>query len=59
MPDVGGLSTIVYGVSIQETDQLGKSRIRIPATEIVEKSPAMIEVIGNVLHDQCRELYLS
>jgi tRNA(adenine34) deaminase len=52
------LTTIVYGVSIEETAQLGKSRIRVSAQEIIEKSPVMIEVIGNVLRDECRSLYV-
>jgi tRNA(adenine34) deaminase len=51
-------TTIVYGVSIEETAQLGKSRIRVSAKEIIEKSPVMIEVIGDVLRDECRSLYV-
>ena len=52
------LTTIVYGVSIEETAKLGKSRIRVSAKEIIEKSPVMIEVIGDVLRDECRSLYV-
>ena len=51
------LTTIVYGASIEETARLGKARIRISAKEIAEKSPAMIEVIGGVLHEECLALY--
>jgi tRNA(Arg) A34 adenosine deaminase TadA len=51
------LTTIVYGVSIEETAQMGKSRIRVSAKEIVERSPVMIEVIGDVLWQECRALY--
>ncbi|MCL5995053.1 MAG: nucleoside deaminase [Chloroflexi bacterium] len=51
------LTTIVYGVSIAETARLGKSRIHVSATEIVEKSPVMIEIIGNILNDECKSLY--
>ena len=52
------LTTIVYGVSIEETAEMGKSRIRMSATkEITEKSPVMIEVIGEVLREECRSLY--
>jgi tRNA(adenine34) deaminase len=51
------LTTIVYGVSIHETARLGKSRILVSSKEIVEKSPAMIEVIGGILRDHCRSLY--
>lgn len=52
------LTTIVYGVSIEETAQLGKSRIHVSAKEIIEKSPVMIEVIGDVLRDECWSLYV-
>ena len=50
------LTTIVYGASLEETAQLGKARIHISANEIVEKSPAMIEIIGGVLREECLEL---
>ncbi len=52
------LTTIVYGISIQETAQLGKSRIQVNSTEIVEKSPVMLEIIGSILKDECESLYL-
>ncbi|GAK58752.1 CMP/dCMP deaminase, zinc-binding [Candidatus Vecturithrix granuli] len=52
------VTTIVYGISIEETARLGKSRILIPSTEIIQKSPVMIEVIGNVLKDECKQLYI-
>ena len=52
------VTAIVYGVSIDETARLGKSRIRISASDIVAKSPAMVEVIGGVLEDECRALYV-
>lgn len=51
------LTTIVYGVSIEETAKLGKSRIRVSTEEIVEKSPIMLEVIGGVLREECLSLY--
>jgi tRNA(Arg) A34 adenosine deaminase TadA len=51
------LTTIVYGVSIEETARLGKTRILLPASEIIDRSPVMIEVVADVLADQCRALY--
>jgi tRNA(adenine34) deaminase len=51
------LTTIVYGISIQETAQLGRSRIQVSAKEIAERSPVRLEVIGDVLRDECRALY--
>jgi tRNA(Arg) A34 adenosine deaminase TadA len=51
------LTTIVYGASIEETARLGKARIQVGADEIAQRSPAMLEVIGGVLHDRCLALY--
>jgi tRNA(adenine34) deaminase len=51
------LTTIVYGASIQEVAQLGRSRINASSREIVERSLEMIEIIGDVRGDACRSLY--
>ena len=51
------VTSIVYGASIQDTARLDKSRILVGAREIVEKSPAMIEVIGGILERECLALY--
>lgn len=51
------MTTIVYGISIEETAKLGRSRIQVSAKQIIEKSPRFIEVIGNILHDECKKLY--
>lgn len=51
------LTTMVYGASIEETAQLGKASIHVSANEIVERSPVMIEVIGDVLREECLALY--
>ena len=52
------LTTLVFGTSIRDTANLGKSRIMVSATEIVEKSPVMVEVIGGVLREECMSLYV-
>ena len=52
------VTTIVYGISIQETADMGRSRIQISANEIIARSPCSIEVIGGILHDECKLLYL-
>ncbi len=52
------LTTIVYGASIEETAQLGKSRILVGCQEIVDRSPALLEVVGGVLNEECRALYI-
>ena len=51
------ITTIVYGVSIEETARLGKARILVGCQEIIERSPAFVEVVAGVLRDECRELY--
>jgi tRNA(adenine34) deaminase len=52
------MTTIVYGISIEETAESGRSRIQLSTHQIIEKSPCVIEVIGNILHDECKMLYL-
>lgn len=52
------LTTVVYGVSVEETARLGKSRILVSSREIIDRSPATIEVIGDLLKDECRALYI-
>jgi len=51
------VTTIVYGASIEETARLGKARILMGAREIATRSPALVEVIGGVLKDECLALY--
>jgi tRNA(Arg) A34 adenosine deaminase TadA len=51
------VTTIVYGVSIHETARLGRSRILVGARELVARSPCSVEVIGNILHAECKLLY--
>ncbi len=52
------LTAIVFGVSIEETARLGRSRILVSADEIVQRSGVMMEEIGGVLADECRSLYV-
>ena len=51
------VSAIVYGASIEETVARGKSRIRLSAREVIDRSPVMMEVYGGVLRQECLELY--
>jgi tRNA(adenine34) deaminase len=51
------VSTIVYGASIEETMQMGKTRINVGAWEIVENSPVQVEIVPGVLRDECLTLY--
>ncbi|MFC1852100.1 nucleoside deaminase [candidate division CSSED10-310 bacterium] len=53
------ITTIVYGVSIAETARLGKSRIEVSAEHIIENSPVFVEVVSNILSNECRKLYLE
>ena len=52
------VTTIVYGISIEETAQMGRSRINVSTKELVERSPAMVEIIGDVLREECKTLYV-
>jgi tRNA(Arg) A34 adenosine deaminase TadA len=51
------LKMIAFGASIHETALRGKARIKIPALEVIERSPVAVEVIGGVLREECLELY--
>lgn len=51
------LGAVVFGASIEETAALGKARIRIPAQEVIDRSPVRVEVVGGVLGEECLALY--
>jgi tRNA(Arg) A34 adenosine deaminase TadA len=51
------VTTIVFGASIEQTAQLGRSRIRMNVAEIVSRSPGWTEVVGGVLAEECLDLY--
>jgi len=51
------VTTVVYGVSIERTAQLGKARIRVSCEDLVGHAPGWTEVIGGVLEDECLSLY--
>jgi tRNA(Arg) A34 adenosine deaminase TadA len=51
------VTAIVYGASIADTSQMGKSRILVPAAYIAERSPRLVEVYGGVLRPDCEGLY--
>jgi tRNA(adenine34) deaminase len=53
----GNVTTIVFGASIEQTAQLGRSRIQVSAAEIVAGSPGWTEVIGGVMAEECLQAY--
>jgi tRNA(adenine34) deaminase len=53
------LSKIVYGTSIQFSKKLGRTMIDLSCENIVGKAPWRVDVIGDVLADQCSRLYDS
>lgn len=52
-----GIETVVYGYSILEALQQGRSRIDLSCREIFQRANKDIVVHENVLHDQCSVLY--
>ena len=48
----------MFGSSIADTAAMGRTRIRVGAAEIAERSPGLLEVIGGVLQEECDRLYL-
>lgn len=51
------VTSIVFGASIDDTARLGRSRILLSAQEVVSRSPALVEVVGGVLAEECMTLY--
>ena len=51
------VTTLVFGASIADTAALGKARIQVGAREIVDRSPATVEVLGGWRQPDCLELY--
>ena len=51
------LTTLVFGASIADTAARGKARILVPASEIVARGPALIEVVPGILGSECLALY--
>jgi len=51
------LSAVCFGVSIEKTAHLGKSRIHVSAREVAERSPVMMEIIPGILEEECLALY--
>jgi tRNA(Arg) A34 adenosine deaminase TadA len=71
------VTTIVYGISIEDTIRPGRTRIQVSGSsvniqrhqnmsgylrrslrELVEKSPVLVEIIGDVLKEECLQLYV-
>jgi tRNA(Arg) A34 adenosine deaminase TadA len=52
-----GVTTMMYGSSIEDTAAMGRSRILVSATEIAGRSPRVMEVIGGLLREECDALY--
>jgi tRNA(Arg) A34 adenosine deaminase TadA len=51
------VTTIVFGASIEATAARGKTRILVPARDIIARGPAMIEVVPGILAPECLALY--
>ena len=51
------VTAIVFGASIEQTAELGRTRILLNAQEIVSRAPNWVEVFGGVLAEECLELY--
>lgn len=52
------ITTLVYGISIEDTVRLGRTRIQVSSRELVEKSPVILEIVGDVLKEECQALYV-
>ena len=52
-----GVSTIVFGASIQQLIDLGHKQIDISCQSVTEKGFNQVEIIGGILADKCLELF--
>lgn len=52
-----GVSTIVFGASIQQLMELGNKQIDLSCQSVTEKGFNKVEVIGGILADECLELF--
>ena len=52
-----GVSTIVFGASIQQVMDLGNKQIDLSCQSVTEKGFNKVEVIGGILADECLELF--
>jgi tRNA(Arg) A34 adenosine deaminase TadA len=53
------LTTIVYGVSIEEMAALGKGNLQVSTRQVIEGSSCAIEVIGGIMKDECKALLVA
>ena len=51
------LTTIVYGVTLEETASPGALQSQEGARAVIERSPVLLEMIGGVLAERCMALY--
>ena len=51
------VTAIVYGVSAAELAELGQPGMGISASEVVERSPFVVEIVPGVLRGECMALY--
>lgn len=52
-----GVSTVVFGASIEQLIDLGEKQINLACKTVAEKSFQKMEVIGGILADECLELF--
>ena len=52
-----GVSTIVFGASIQQVMDIGNKQIDLSCQSVIEKGFNKVEVIGGILADECLKLF--
>jgi guanine deaminase len=51
------VDTVYYGASIADADEAGFNELQLPASELLSKGGSSVRLIGNLLEDECRELF--
>ncbi len=52
-----GISQIIFGVSINEINDLTDNQINLPSEEIISKGFTKIKITKGVLKEECKRLY--
>jgi tRNA(Arg) A34 adenosine deaminase TadA len=51
------VSKVYYGATIADANSLGFNELRLPAAELLRIGGSKVELIGDLLTDECRELF--
>ncbi len=51
------VGTVYYGATIADAEASGFNELRLPASEVLRLGGSQVQLIGNTLRDECRQLF--